>query len=113
MKSILVIDTPKSCRECPLFKSEYNSYTLEHFMMCKVNGKLNIGKDYATKCHPQCSLQDTTELLEALEVLKRNYNRATQIISSHEIDGEVIVFPTLYTNYNKLHKALGGTEWSK
>ena len=64
-KSILPpIDTPKSCRECPLFKSEYNSYTLEHFMMCKVNGKLNIGKDYAAKRHQQCPLQDTTELLE-------------------------------------------------
>ena len=67
-KSILPpIDTPKSCRECPLFKSEYNSYTLEHFMMCKVNGKLNIGKDYATKCHPQCPLQDTTELIQLIK----------------------------------------------
>ena len=108
MKSILVIETPKSCRECPLFKSEYNSYTLEHFMMCKVNGKLNIGKDYATKCHPQCPLQDTTELLEALEVLKRNYSQAISIISLHEIDNGTLVFPSLQMAYNKLYKALGG-----
>ena len=91
-KSILVIDTPKSCRECHLFKSEYHSYTLEHFMMCKVNGKLNIGKDYATKCHPQCPLQDTTELLEALEKLKKY-----PLLPHSEFEA-----------YNKLHKALGG-----
>jgi len=102
-KSILPpIDTPKSCRECPLFKSEYNSYTLEHFMMCKVNGKLNIGKDYAAKRHQQCPLQDTTELLEALK----------EIGLARIWCGSDITVPVNMQKekaYNKLHKALGGT----
>ena len=94
-KSILVIDTPKSCIEC-----KYN-LNVGHRNMCALNEK--IEEVYHTrKRHQQCPLQDTTELLEALESLN----------NIGVSDGEGGFYNPIQFHkkkeYNKLYKALGG-----
>jgi len=82
MKSILVIDTPKSCHKCELIKS------------CKVVPFTNTKEEW-DKIHPQCPLQDTTELLEAL-----NNIQEWRGVEGIECDDE----------FKILQKALGGTK---
>ena len=87
-KSILVIDTPKRCSECEL-------RTGDGEMFCIPTGKYLW--DYMYKydgCHPQCPLQDTTELLEALKQLDEEVDW-----SQSNIDWEETCL--------KLYKALG------
>ena len=80
MKSILVIDTPNSCSECR---------NMENNVRCiyKYWGKAQ------TQRHPQCPLQDTTELLEALNYIKIITKDKNKIKS-----------------YYKLYNALGGKQ---
>ena len=79
MSAIFKLDKmPKSCSECDLRKT------------CE----LPIGYINALdKRHPQCPLQDTTELLEALEIL-------------FDVDG--CYAKQLEVAYNKLRNALEG-----
>ena len=90
-KSILVIDTPSSCREC--YNSDNN---IGVHCIYKFHGKAR------TQRHPQCPLQDTTELLEALE----------SINNMGVSDGEGGYYNPIQFHkkkqYNKLYKALGG-----
>ena len=59
-QSLLVIDTPKSCSECELSRYIFNV----NGTFCSINGK----EVSHIKTKPStCPLQDTTELLEALE----------------------------------------------
>jgi len=67
-KSILLIDTPKSCRGCKFF-SDADSFH-ELFWCDALMKPLHFREenfDMRKERHPQCPLQDTTELLEALE----------------------------------------------
>ena len=114
-KSILVIDTPKSCDRCPLNQQrdlKLDWYNELH--ICKGNPKIWYKERYADandsvkfsiedidfyeQRHPQCPLQDTTELLEVLELI------AEDII--HKLD--YITHQNIVENLNKLRKALGG-----
>ena len=62
-QSLLVIDTPKSCSECELSRYIFNV----NGTFCSINGK----EVSHIKTKPStCPLQDTTELLEALEFMK-------------------------------------------
>lgn len=79
-KSMIVIDTADRCWDCELKKS------------CKVISRNQSGSKWNV-VHPQCPLQDTTELLEALEVL---FN-----FDNYYID-------QLEEAYFKLKQALGG-----
>ena len=112
-KSILVIDTPKSCKEC---KYRSNSW-IDGYSTCLAcgldvkkylenetknytdkygyNGKLKIKEKYLNlpTTHPQCPLQDTTELLEALDYIKIITKDKNKIKS-----------------YYKLYNALGGKQ---
>ena len=83
MKSILVIDTPASCGVCPVDDD-----------ICKLWQTVKVGK-----IHPQCPLQDTTDLLEALESIKNGVRNVTKDKPSIEY---------INSKINKLHKALGG-----
>lgn len=85
-KSILVIDKPKSCQDCRL--------SIEGGNMC-VPLKKFVSRN---KIHPRCPLQDTTELLEALEVLKKDLEWYFSLNERQE------------SAYNKLKQALGGKE---
>lgn len=88
-KYILTGDMPKSCSEC-----EYRSLSLdygeeEEMIWCDI---LHTPVDNCnTKRHPQCPLQDTTELLEELETIKIVTKNKDKIKA-----------------YYKLYKALGG-----
>ena len=60
-KSILVIDTPKSCSECELKK------------ICKIYQDIksyDIQGYQSSRQHPQCPLQDTTELIKKYDKLQ-------------------------------------------
>ena len=89
-KSILVIDTPKSCSECRYRVRDTDGVYCVNGIeeLCPYGRKYN---EYEHKVHPLCPLQDTTELLEALEELSKNMRFESDIDA-----------------YNKLHEALGG-----
>ena len=90
-KSILIIDTPKSCSECEF--SQMEDWGDECCILLPYEkGVNNVEKHIGI--HPQCPLQDTTELLEALESFSLYYG-AQQYVEETKA-------------YNKLHKALGG-----
>ena len=95
MKSILVVDTPKNCSECEF----YIGFDDDGYGVCH-NGSFDINCNKAKEQrHPQCPLQDTTDLLEALEELKLEY------------EGDLrgfLDFEEAKRLYNKLYKALGG-----
>ena len=87
-KSILVRDTPKSCSECNMgvaFSAHYGT------VKCLADNELKECNKYefTNDRHPQCPLQDTTELLE---VLDRN------------------ILGLSNKDYTMLHKALGGND---
>ena len=96
-KSILVIDTPKSCSEC-----ECKGYRKGFNELCCI---LLVNKLHTTKLisltgiRKDCPLQDTTELLEALEELKY-----ATTLGKESFRKDKNYF------YNKLHKALGGQD---
>ena len=102
-KSILVIDTPKSCLDCMLAYEQPHDSGVYY---CIKKRNLDI-EEYETQRHPQCPLQDTTELLEALEELDKAKKYAISKIGIFTKDGEK---EKLETAYNKLHKALGGND---
>jgi len=88
MSSILFMkDTPESCSEC--------EYQQRGSIVCTalMNRRLDMTFNHKEERHPQCPLQDTTELLKALEEIG---NRMPYIKLSE------------FTEYKKLHKALGG-----
>ena len=125
-KSILVIDTPKSCMQCPLrskrvmftnkcvimkdehnlteYMDNYNKNEGTFKSICHpYENKSYSWKEFPEKklndTHPQCPLRDTTELLEVLEEVSEEYN----IRESYS--NKATTMP-----YNKLHKALGGQD---
>lgn len=105
MKSILVIDTPKSCSECEFKRISQMGYET-NCILTKIDVLGWTAKvDYTESRHPQCPLQDTTELLEALEEVKevaefyqRNINNSLMV----NIGDKLLI------KYNKLRTALGG-----
>ena len=104
-KSILVIDTPKSCSECDLCEhiTWWSKEKITANFDCAILGIEKFSKDskdsWSSPRHPQCPLQDTTELLEALEYL---YTMSCiDILNDKELRDLA---------YNKLHKALGGQD---
>jgi hypothetical protein len=94
MKSILVIDTPKNCSECKLAKLGFQCSVIKGFHSIKYQ---IINKEI----HPQCPLQDATELLEALEKLKPSGWRLDEQSQTEYIKEN---------SYNKLRNALGGND---
>ena len=100
--SILRVKTPKSCSECELFTcNTYLYYQIEE-IKCLADNELKECNEYEFRNdrHPQCPLQDTTELLKTLEdlgghILDNGWN-TRKVNSTHQ--------------YNKLHKALGGQD---
>ena len=65
-KSILLIDTPKRCAECKFQDSSRLSNST--LFGCKAHNRIvydTVGGMEFDR-HPQCPLQDTTKLLEAL-----------------------------------------------
>lgn len=100
-KSILVIDAADRCWGCELKKS------------CKVIPKNQSGSKWNV-IHPQCPLQDTTELLEALERIALNKNVKIMTYEKYDIDKprESIYFSDSATtvildeDYNTIKQAL-------
>ena len=91
-QSLLVIETPKSCSKCKLVCK-----IVEDFLSNEKNDTYNALMFLENDRHPQCPLQDTTELLEALNNFDEwNCNTVSMI--------KLI---------NKLHKALGGVQLAK
>ena len=80
MSSILFMKDTPNCSECENVRCKYYGNDFGHI-----------------ERHPQCPLQDTTELLEEI----------TDKLNELECTGSIKeLIPTL----NKLHKALGGKE---
>ena len=121
-KSILLIDTPKSCSECK--RGSFNwSYYFDEKLNRIGSYKLrceNVNptpttvmlvecseKSYNTNRHPQCPLQDTTELLEELKVL--GSIPLEDIVHPHLSMSEENI-TKVQRAYNKLYKELGGKE---
>ena len=99
-KSILVIDTPKSCSECD-FKFGNLDYRKKCYCLRTGEEVQNYMKQ---ERHPQCPLQDTTELLEAVCRLGSRANRLFKIRPKDnqfdkEEQNDVLI--------DKLYKALG------
>ena len=103
-KSILVIDTPKSCQMCKM--CGFGIYDEEPH--CKFIGTLHK-YDFMDSVSPQCPLQDTTELLEALELLDDIYYK-DELSGKPKLKRAYTVeeFSNHQLSYNKLYKALGG-----
>lgn len=98
-KFILTGDMPNSCSKC-LYEHDVDGYK----GFCMVGhiylGGLGVATEYETSRHPQCPLQNTTELLGALETLKALTEWEPTIQGQEES----------HKAYKKLHKALGGIE---
>ena len=108
-KSILVIDTPKSCLDCKYTcdefdKAVYGDVTNETFEWLEQN------------VLPQCPLQDTTELLEVIkntiEELNIMYEENMDCLNYH-LNGATEPLNNFIANIdidglNILYKALGG-----
>ncbi len=84
-KYILTGDMPSSCRRCDI-EVCLNANLVQR---CGLKWSLDTSIGCETNRHPQCPLQDTTELLEALD----------RITKTAWADGD---------DYNKLYKAIGG-----
>ena len=100
-KSILIIDTPKSCTECKLIVVANSKLYCP--LIRRVGEAIEINKWVNEKMkHHRCPLQDTTELLEALGMIgnQKDYMGYSPFKESMSIK----------SHYNKLHKALGGTK---
>ena len=97
MKSILLVDTPKSCSECD-FKFGNLDYRKKCYCLRTGEEVQNYMKQ---ERHPQCPLQDTTELLEALEEDIFELDDSF-IYRTDETLKEIVV------DLKKLYKALGG-----
>ena len=79
MKSILVIDTPKSCSECPLFDDVFewhyvekktNSCVTGHSLYCNaMEHSVEIKKGEQCNRHPQCPLRQ----LPSKEEIKHSF----------------------------------------
>jgi|LGVF01.2.fsa_nt_gb hypothetical protein len=92
-QSLLVIDTPKSCSECDFSQTE--DWGDECCILLPYEkGINNVEKHIGI--HPQCPLQDTTELLEALDKVSNSP------VVAFDIEAQEV-----QQAYNKLHKALG------
>jgi hypothetical protein len=107
MKSIIVIDTPKSCSECELAYDVSVGGSLINWRCPKVEGYFHTTQEEYKKRRPtQCPLQDTTELLEALEemfgIIEHCHNEEDLTVN---IDLEEVV-----DNFNKLKQAFGGND---
>ena len=103
-KSILVIDTPKSCEYCRM--CSWNLYD-EH-PSCNIIGTL-CKDNFDEFRHPQCPLQDTTELLE--KSLNEIHNSLQISIGNNKdkYNGDLLV-EICNKELNKLYKALEGGE---
>lgn len=69
-KALLVMDMPKSCRECPLAQNE--SYPLEEAYMCSVTRKWVIDKECESRQN-WCPLKEVPEKKER-EFVEEDYN---------------------------------------
>ena len=88
-KMFLLVDKVKNCSECDVnctIRSPYDAQVTHN--------------KYADKRHPQCPLQDTTELIEDLKLLEE----CAKVASECDIND----MDDVRQSYNKLHKALGG-----
>jgi hypothetical protein len=111
-KFILTGDMPKSCSECGFKRVDNDSYN-EWYVCNRTGIKVDRYKD---QVHPQCPLQDTTELLEALERIALNKNVKTMTYEKYDIDKprESIYFSDdattviLDKDYNKLKQFFEG-----
>lgn len=111
MSAILKLDKmPKSCSECKF--CETNSINKDRG--CVFDVWLDIHtKEYETSRHPQCPLQDTTELLEALEISKKDEYTSVVDTGFHIYSNQVKVRLVREETYNKLRNALGGNDNGK
>ena len=91
--SMLVFPTPKSCLECDL--ATYDSIDKKY----KCVKGFSVGEYFNDNTiHPQCPLQDTTELLEALNYMYEWY------INNYGDYADVYFEEA----HHHIHKALGG-----
>jgi|LGOV01.1.fsa_nt_gb hypothetical protein len=101
MSAILALEKmPKSCSACKFCYSRKDILGQKVLLCLIKNPSIQNVTKYIQQRHPQCPLQDTTELLEALEEIG-NY------FSFRSITPFKDKMPEQYT---KLYKALGGND---